>query len=273
MFRRGQIEEIQNKVLLLDNTPDSSRSLAFCKSMRTRRRQRLPTQLPLASLNKLKAWVSDPSSSMVLAQGQGVKTSSLDFAVDFLDAVLEREYPVVWALPNDFDSDRPAPSVVGILKSLVSQLLELNCGQRCGVPIVLNQFKAKTTIRQWFDVLERCISNCSRLFIVIDTTFVQSSLENEEGTDGHFILSDFMENVSDIIARRGQGGLKVVIISWRFDTIASMEAEGVFDERQFPTDMGRRVQRLIRQPKYRAIFRRGNRDFAKQFQFPVDDIG
>ncbi|KAK2613386.1 hypothetical protein N8I77_000304 [Diaporthe amygdali] len=275
MFRRGQIEEIRKTVLLLDDTPDASQNLAFCKSMRTRRRQRLPTQLPITALSKLRAWVSDPSSSMILAQGQGIKTSSLDFAVDFLDAILERGYPVIWALPGDIDDTQPTPSVIGILRSLISQLLELELesdGTKSGAsPIALKNFQGRRSIRQWFELLERCVANFPRLFIIVDTSLVQKSLEDEAGAENSFALSDFIESISDIVTRRDKDGLKVAIVSWKFDTATSMEAGDFFNELQFATDMGRRIQRLMRQPKHRAMFKRRGQDLAKDFSFPFDE--
>lgn len=259
-------------MLLLDDTPDSSQSLAFCKSMRRRRRQTLPTQLPVATLSKLRAWVLDPSSSMVLAQGRGIKTSSLDFAVDFLDAILDRNYPVIWALPGDNDSPNSNPSVTGILRSLVSQLLELESSQALNgaSAVQLRQFQGSTSIRHWFQLLERCIASFPRLFIIIDTSLVQRSLENEAGDDEYFTLGDFIDSMSDIVTRRDKDGLKVVIASWRFDTATSLEAWEVFKDIQLVTDMGRRVERLVRQPKYRAILRR--REHSKKFSFPVDEL-
>lgn len=259
-------------MLLLDDTPDSSESLAFCKSMRRRRRQTLPTQLPVATLSKLRAWVSDPSSSMVLAQGRGVKTSSLDFAVDFLDAILDRNYPVIWALPGDSDSPQPNPSVTGILRSLISQLLEQESGTapNGGNSVSLRQFQGSTGIQHWLQLLERCIAVFPRLFIIIDLSLVQCSLEDETRDDGYFTLGEFITAMSDIVARRDKDGLKVVIASWRFDTAASMAASEVFSEMQFATDMGRRIQRLMRQPRYRAMARRKGQGSSRTFDFPID---
>ncbi|CRK05579.1 hypothetical protein BN1723_001594 [Verticillium longisporum] len=87
LFRKGQVEDIRN-YLLLEDTPESDESLAYCRSMRNRRRRTMPTQVPVSALETLESWVSDPSSSLLLAQGQGIRSSSLDFAADFLDAVL-----------------------------------------------------------------------------------------------------------------------------------------------------------------------------------------
>lgn len=274
MYRRGQIEEIRSTVLLLDDTPDSSKSLSFCKSMRKRRRQTLPTQLPAATLSKLKDWVLNPSSSMVLAQGQGIRSSSLDFAVDFLDAILDRKYPVIWALPGDNDRGQPTPSITGILRSLISQLLELESGQALngGNTVPLRQFQGNTSIAHWFQLLERCIATFRRVFIIIDTSLLQSSFEDEGRDDEYYTLGDFVASISDIVARRDKDGLKVVITSWRFDTAASMEASEVFSQRQFATDMGRRVQKLMRQPKYRAVTRRRGQGSSKTFSLPNDEL-
>lgn len=261
-------------MLLLDDTPDSSQSLAFCKSMRRRRRQTLPTQLPGATLSKLRPWVSDPSSSMVLAQGRGIKTSSLDFAVDFLDAILDRNYPVIWALPGDNDSPQPNPSVIGILRSLISQLLEIESDQNLngGTPVHLRQFQGNTSIRHWFQLLERCIANFPRLFIILDTSLVQRSIENEAEDDEYFTLGDFIDSMSDLVNRRDKGGLKVFIASWRFDTATSLEACDIFKDIQFVTDMGRRMQRLMRQPKYRAILRRKEHSCSNKLSFTVEEL-
>lgn len=125
MFQRLKIKEIQHTALLLRDTPSSSDSFAHCQSMRTRRRRKLPAQMPMAALTKLKIWVADPESSILMAQVQGVRASSLDFAVDFLEAVCERNYLVVWALRSNLEPGSVAPPFAAILRSLISQVLEL----------------------------------------------------------------------------------------------------------------------------------------------------
>lgn len=274
MHRRGEIERIRSTVLLLDDTPDSSQSLARCKLIRKRRRQTLPTQLPAATLSKFKNWVLDPSSSMVLAQGQGIRSSSFDFAVDFLDAILDRKCPVIWALPVNNERGQPTISITGILRSLISQLLELECVLAPnGMNLLpLRQFQDITSIRHWFQLLERCIALFPRLFIVIDTSLVQRSLEDEASNHEYFTLGQFMTGLSDIVARRDKNGLKIVIASWRFDTAASMEASEVFSEKQFATDMGLWVQRLMRQPKYRVMIGKRDQGFSQKLRLPGDEL-
>lgn len=261
-------------MLLIDDTPDSSQSLAFCKSMRRRRRQTLPTQLPVTTLSKLRVWVSDPSSSMILAQGRGIRTSSLDFAVDFLDAIFDRQYSVIWALPGDSDCGQPTPSTIAVLRSLIAQLLDLDSGQAPygASSVTLRQFQGANSVRHWFQLLERCIAVFPRLFIIIDTSLVKCPLEDEVRNDGDFTLGEFIDSMLGIVSRRDKDGLKVVIASWKFDTAVSMNTSGPFSETEFVTDMGRRVQRLMRQPKYRANMRRRGQVGSRTFSLPVNEL-
>ena len=230
---------------LLDDTPEPSQNLAFCKSMRRRRRQTFPTQLPMATLSNLREWGSDPSSSMLLAQGQGIKKSSLDFSLDFLDAILDRDYPVIWALPGDNDRGQPTPSITGILGFLISQLLELEPASGAASngpsPVRLRQLQGNTDIRHWFQLLERCIAFFPCLCIFIDTSLLKFSLEDEARDGGCFTLTAFIDRMSEIVTRRDKDELKVLVVSWKFDTTTSMEASDVFKDMQFATIMGRRV--------------------------------
>ncbi|KAI0021358.1 hypothetical protein F4780DRAFT_770257 [Xylariomycetidae sp. FL0641] len=270
LFRKGQIDEIQN-TLLLEDAPMSEEGLAYCKSMRNRRRQKLPTQLPVPALSKLKSWVAEDSSSLLLAQGRGVRASSLDFAADFLEAVMEQGYPVIWALPSTIEEGMRAPSITGVLRSLSSQILNLDPSimSEGTHPITVKHFKSATTIHQWFGLLERCISAFSRLFVVIDMGLIETACEHEEAEEENFKVDDFIEYVSEMVKRRTTGGLKIVIASWRFETTTSLEADEVFGDLQVFTDMGKKTERLMRQPKYRAVFRKRNQVFTERLKSSV----
>ncbi|OBR14149.1 Nacht domain protein [Colletotrichum higginsianum IMI 349063] len=275
MFTNGQLEGIRTSVLLKD-TPAAEDSLAWCRSMRNRRRQKAPTQLPVSELSKLKHWVSDPSSSLLLAEGQGVRTSSLDFAADFLDTVTEQGYPVLWALPSTVggagEENTGGASVQGILRSLISQALSLNPAvlSEGANPLTAKHFKTAASIQQWFKLLERCVSSFARLFIVIDIRAIQAAVEHEESETQHFTTSDFVERVSQLVAQRSHGGLKIVIVSWRFNMATSMDPDEVFRGMQISTDRGRKVERLMKQPKFRALFRRRHHMFSERFKSSVN---
>ncbi|KAK1658315.1 hypothetical protein BDP55DRAFT_683009 [Colletotrichum godetiae] len=272
MFRVSQLEDIRT-VALLEDTAVADDSLAWCRSMRNRRRQKAPTQLPLPELYKLRAWASDPSSSLLLAEGQGVKTSSLDFAADFLDIVLEHGYPVIWALSSivtEVDDNSLVPSITGIIRSLISQALVLNDAVvvEGTNPLTPKHFKSAVTILQWFDILQRCVSTLKRLFIVLDMNAIEAALEQTEAEDQLFRISDFMERITRV-CQSGGGTVKVIIVSWKFGADTFIDAETFSDDRHLFTDRGRKTERLMKQPRFRAAFKRKHQIFRDKFRSSI----
>ncbi|KAI2619517.1 hypothetical protein GGS26DRAFT_572530 [Hypomontagnella submonticulosa] len=273
LFRENQIDKIRETIFPND-LPGTDDSLAYCRSMRDRRRQRNPTLLPAQALSILKYWVAEPSSSLLLAQGQGIKTSSLDFATNFLDIILERGYPVMWALPSPTEENKSVPSAITIFQSLVSQALSLDPGvvSEGSNPVTVKHFKSATSIQQWLTLFERCISSFPRLFLVIDIGLVELAIEHREEDQELFTLRDFVEQLSGLVSKLSSG-LKIVIISWRFDIATTLEAKEVFDETQIFTDMGKKTERLMRRPKFRSIFRRRNQIFVEKFRTSILSAG
>ncbi|CRJ82833.1 hypothetical protein BN1708_009044, partial [Verticillium longisporum] len=270
LFRKGQVEDIRN-YLLLQDTPESDESLAYCRSMRNRRRRTMPTQIPVSALETLVSWVSDPSSSLLLAQGQGIRSSSLDFAADFLDAVLDKDYPVLWALPSASEEEALKPSISGILRSLISQALALDPSIVSeGVnPVSMKHFKTCEGVQQWFAIFERCITRLPRLFLVVDMGLIELATSHEEEEHEFFKVDHFVEFLAEMISRRAKEGLKIAVLSWRFAVSTSLDADEVFDQRRIFTDQGRRAERMMRKPKYRAMFKKRNRGFFERFSSSV----
>lgn len=103
-FQASQVEEIRH-LMLTEGVLDNLDSPAHCQSLRRRRLRASPSQIPPRQVRRLKNWLENTSSaasssSILLAESsRGVRTSSVDFAVDFLAAVREKGVPVVWALP------------------------------------------------------------------------------------------------------------------------------------------------------------------------------
>ncbi|KAI1342484.1 hypothetical protein F5Y15DRAFT_412990 [Xylariaceae sp. FL0016] len=271
MFRKAQVEDVQNSVLLAD-APSADDTLGYCRSMRNRRRKKLPTQLPAAALSKLKSWVADRSSSLLLAQGQGVRTSSLDFAADFLDAVLEHGYPVLWALPFATEDGPLIPSIVNVIRGLISQILNLDpsiLGEGSH-PMTIKHFKSASSIQQWLALLERCLLRFNRIFIVFDLGLIEAAVDQDDGTYGSFKVDDFIQELSDIVDRRDKGGLKVIVVSWKFNIATTIEMNDVFGDLHIATDMGKRAERLMRQPKYRVISRKRAQAVADKLRDSVE---
>lgn len=272
-FRNGQIEEIQTTILLED-TPIADYSLAWCRSMRNRRRHKAPTQILLSELSKLETWASSPSSMLLLAQGKGVRASSLDFAADFLDIIAGHGLTSIWALPstvNDFQECSTEISVSGVLRSLISQLLVLNPALVTeGInPLNAKHFKTATTIRRWLQLFEKCASDFRRIFVVIDMEVIENACRHEEAEDQLFSLGDFFEEISRMVQRRRCGSLKIIVVSWRFEQHTSVDSEDLFGDMQIFTDRGRKVERLMKKPKFRSTARRGRRIFTQRLTSAV----
>lgn len=194
---------------------------------------------------------------MLLAQGQGIRTSSLDFAADFLDKVLENGYPILWALATQ--DDTTFLTVQAILRSLVSQTLSLDQQPVSeGInPITAKHFKSATTIAQWLALFERCIMPLERLFLLIDLKLIESAVENNDADDEYFGVSAFLEYLEELITRRPRG-LKILVLSWRFDSSTSLDAADLFEDNRIYTDMGRRVESMMRQAKFRSLYKKRN---------------
>lgn len=209
---------------------------------------------------------------MLLAEGQGVKTSSLDFAVDFLEAVRERHFPVVWALRSNLEPDGAATPVVAILRSLISQVLELDAtgmARSSADVMTLTNFKNVTTAQQWLDLLERCIFAVPRLFVVVDMATIGDT--DDDRMEDCFSAHGFLEHLSAMVDRRRGAGLKVMAISGGMDATAASARDSTTvdtssDDMRIATDMGRMVQRLMKQPKYRAFYKKRQQHSGQEFQ-------
>lgn len=246
--------------------------------MRNRRRQKSFTQVPPQELIKLKIWVSDSSSSLLLAQGRGVTTSALDFAADFIDIVIDYDYPVIWALPSimiDSIKETAPVSMSGVLRSLINQILIINPDLVVeGInPLSAHHFKSDMTIKNWFHVFDQCIAGTARLFVVIDMSLIEMASQHEEAEAQSFGTDEFVEQMMAVVSRKVSGGLKVVVASWRFHSFTHLDSEEVFKRNYVYTDRGRCVERMMKQPKFRAADRVKQRQITARFRLNMVSKG
>ncbi|KAF5684325.1 Nacht domain-containing protein [Fusarium circinatum] len=269
----SQLEGIRD-ILMLQYTPLADQSLSHCVSMRNRRKRRAPIQIPTSEVLKLKQWLSDPSSSLLLAQGQGVRTSSSDFAVDFVNAVREKGYPIIWAFPSPIREEEERLSTESILRSLILQALALipNAVSEGASPLRTQHFRNITSPDEWINILNHCLALIPRVFVVIDMALMQPAVYSQ-GIDGRsFHLVDFIQRISEMAHARPGGQLKVLIVSWQFEKTTLLDSNEIFGKEQIATDAGRRVDRLMRRPKYKAVVRRRNEDYTKTFKSTMDAV-
>lgn len=219
--------------------------------------QRVPSQMPASEISRLKSWVEDPASSALLAESRGVRTSCLDFAVDFLAAIQDRGFTVIWALPFFANGDAGSPTIVEILRSLVLQVLSLNSNvtTRGNYPVTMRHIRSAVTTDQWFRLLKQCLSMNPALFMIVDLGLIEAATEESCVDDEHrsFRTQDFVEALTDLAAGHVTGCLKIMITSANFKGATSLDSDEQFGDSKIFTDRGRKFQRLMRQPKYRGI--------------------
>lgn len=243
-------------------------TLGFCRSMRNRRRLRNPTQMPGPEIMRLKSWVEDHGSSIIVARARGIRSSSMDFATDFLDAVIESQTPIIWAFPSSF-ADSPTPSAV--LQSLVLQTMNLSgSASAAELPTVsIQDIRNARSPFQWFTILERCLMRLDKLFIVIDMNLIQRSLESANEERNGFTVDQFLERLRSIVHARTQGWIKVVLISWSSDSFDQPLSDSLEDVIKVYTDRGIVQERKFWNPRLRGLARRNTRVSSQHLRLAV----
>ena len=244
-------------------------TLIFCRSIRRRRRLKTPTQLPMSEVSKLKAWINSPQSSLLVAQGRGIRASSMDFAIDFIDAIRNKKALAIWALPRSFDT-APPPSLSAIMQTLVLQLLDAQPGGlRGGVnPTLLQQMKGRIPISQWVDILEECASRFENVFIIIDASLLELSLHNEQ-YEAHQEVRQVVEELQRLVDQRARGGLNVIIASVPLGVnwlVSAPGANGALSAMHVFTDRGVPQEKRMWGPRSRALAIRQERFTASRLR-------
>lgn len=241
--------------------PDPQLSLTYSRSLRHRRQLRQPVDISPMEISKFKQWLMSDTSSVLLAEAKGIKTSSKDFLVDFLNQTIEQQAPTIWAIPHSL-GDEQRLSITEILCSLVVQSLQLDSSALTAGrnPVTINHFQSDMSIEQCLQMLERCWQAISRLYVVIDLALVEKALENDS-----FRPINFVHGMQNIVERHSGGVLKILIASWRFEAVTMLPPAEVFGDSTIATDKGSRAARLARNPKHRAILTARSRNRASGF--------
>lgn len=244
-------------------------TLIFCRSIRRRRRLKTPTQLPMSEVSKLKAWINSPQSSLLVAQGRGIRASSMDFAIDFIDAIRNKKTLAIWALPRSFDT-APPPSLSAIMQTLVLQLLDAQPGGlRGGVnPSLLQQMKGGIPISQWVDILEECASRFENVFIIIDASLLELSLRDGQH-EAHQEARQVVEELRRLVDQTARGGLKIIIASVPLGVnwlVSAPGVNGALRAMHVFTDRGVPQEKRMWGPRSRALAIRQERFTASRLR-------
>ncbi|KAF4922974.1 hypothetical protein CGCVW01_v004955 [Colletotrichum viniferum] len=211
----------------------------------------------------------DAIRSAILIADTPIAADSLNWY--FIDIVIDYDYPVIWALPSiiiDSIKETAPVSMSGVLRSLINQILTINPDLVVeGInPLSAHHFKSDMTIKNWFHVFDQCIAGTARLFVVIDMSLIEMASQHEEAEAQSFGTDEFVEQMMAVVSRKVSGGLKVVVASWRFHSFTHLDSEEVFKGNYVYTDRGRCVERMMKQPKFRAADRVKQRQITARFR-------
>ncbi|KAI1876814.1 uncharacterized protein JN550_000886 [Neoarthrinium moseri] len=249
---------------------NAEQMLGFGRSLRNRRRLRTPTHMPHSEIPKLEAWASSQQSTLLIAQGHGIKNSPMDFAVDFLDVVIDAQAPAVWALPAGSDH---TPTLTDIVQSLVLQTLLL-LGRTTGstaepLSVSIQDLSSASSTSDWFTILDRCFRCVQRVFVVVDTGLIHAACRIEDNRMVDMDADRFVRRLGAIMTSRTQGWVKVMMVSWSSDVFEKAEAELSIDILQIVTDRGAAQERKLWNPRLKAMARRHSRMSMYHFRQAV----
>ncbi|KAI1844019.1 hypothetical protein JX266_009885 [Neoarthrinium moseri] len=272
-FRAAQLEDIRKRVLVED-TPDYESNLEDCQIMRNHRRQRLISQVPSSEITKLKSWLEDPSSPLLLAKSRGVKTSSLDFAIDFLGAVREQGYPIIWALPSRDQENVSSTSLPAIIRSLILQVVALSSETLSNGLGVLNaqKFKEASSVHTCSLLLQQCLVAISAVMIIIDLGVLISDCSLGSSRSSLCEAEELVELLVKISRQRDRRGLKIIVTSWNSELNPVLSTEDTMGYHEVITDRGRKVEKMMRRPKFRGLHRQREKRVVAEFKSSVASL-
>lgn len=104
--------------------------------------------------------------------------------------------------------------------------------------------------------------------MVIDMATIEEASADDDYNGDYYKSHDFFEYLYGMVDRRKRGGLKIMVISLTLGVASAHTLDGDTDVEAIRifTDMGRKVQRLMRQPKYRAFNKKRQQRFGQQLQ-------
>jgi len=210
---------------------DPIKSFQYGLFMRNRRRLTAASSTKRFWLDsKFDKWKTSPESSLIIVQGHAqLRADIRDFCVNVVEALRDANIPVLWALKK---ADRDAtyePSVVDLIKDLVSQALRVNTGLQTEQSLALNcaRFQRASTESEWFELLGAVLAGIPQTYIIIDTDIVSSIYAN---TTKDFSLPLAFLGLFQALSFRGvKTVLRVILVSYRPNMALQSHQQGIQD--------------------------------------------
>lgn len=147
-----------------------------------------------------------------------------DFCVNAINLLRDSKVPVFWALKTV-----EAPSMVDLLKDLVSQALRLNEALHSERTMALNctKFQRAETEMQWLELLGSALVGLPRVYIIIDVEAVDPRLRS---LDAAFSWpTAFLHMFQKLTNHGGKTVVKVVLVSYGSSMFVDMPEKDLQD--------------------------------------------
>jgi hypothetical protein len=199
---------------------DPIKSFQYCLFMRNRRRVTGPSSSKRFWLDsKFDQWKTSSESSLIIVQGHAQHRGNIrDFCVNIVEALRDANVLVLWALKTVAKDAAHEPSVVDLIKDLVSQALRANTSLHKEQPLALNcaRFQRASTESDWFGLLGAVLAGVPQTYIVIDADIISSLYANT--TKVFSLPLAFLDLFQELSSRGIKTVLRVIIVSYRSTT-------------------------------------------------------
>lgn len=149
-----------------EDIPSPKLTLAFCSSMR--RRRRAPA-LKLPELATLNSWAISKQSTLLFVTSRSIQASK-DLSIDLANVLTSSMAPTIWVFrhSNYWES---RPTFATILRSLTLQALTLfpDCLSSGPCSLSSSQLLEASTEDDWLNIIGRVFFAVDRIYILLDT--------------------------------------------------------------------------------------------------------
>ena len=223
--------------------PQPEETLRYNQDLRKRHRLHSNALNYISSrFNKLHAWASSNSSSILICQGTVRSRHEIrHLALDIIELLRQSSIPVVWALDKTTTSSEHKATSVDILKSLILQVLMLSPQAR---RLDASQFQSAVTEAHWLRLLRVVLTGLQRIYIVIDLEVLGSN----HGTETSWLLPFFQ-----LLTGRDQDPrmpvMKVLFVNLKQIQSVDSASKAALEEITIHFTRGQRAGNVIKHPR------------------------
>lgn len=140
-------------------------------------------------LDRLKAWVACPASSLlILRPGPGANSAAKEVSVDIINHVKSAKVNIFWNL-SPLGSDGTVPSITGVLKSLVFQVItrQPDVLLRASHELNVAKFTSTHSEDEWIHLLSIVISRARGCFLIVECESLCRACSEDPGWTPRFL--------------------------------------------------------------------------------------